>query len=85
MLSLNAGDNEKLYEKGGIGYRRSLAAFDKLIRDGEKKLSDSLLFWTRSRKAYIEYYFDSLEAAKADYLVAISLKMRLGSLPDSVL
>lgn len=85
FLSLNAGDNEKLYEKADQYYRESLAAFDKLIRDGEKKLSDSLLFWTRSRKAYIEYYFDSLEAAKADYLVAISLKMRLGSLADSVL
>lgn len=85
ILSLNAGDNEKLYEAADKHYRESLTIFDKLLKDGEKKLSDSLLFWIRAHKGYIEYYFDSLEAAKTDYLAAIHIKRKLGSLPDTVL
>lgn len=85
LLSLNAGDNEKMYEAADKHYRESLAIFDKLLKDGEKNLSDSLIFWAKTRKAYIEYYFDSLETAKTDYLAAIALKKKLGTLSDSVL
>lgn len=85
ILSLNAGDNEKLYEAADKHYRESLTIFDKLLKEGEKNLSDSLLFWIRARKGYIEYYFDSLEAAKNDYLAAINIKRKLESLPDAVL
>ncbi|HRF20310.1 MAG TPA: tetratricopeptide repeat protein, partial [Chitinophagaceae bacterium] len=85
LLSLKAGDNEKLYEAADQHYRESLATFDKLLKEEEKNLSDSLLFWIKTRKAYIEYYFDSLETAKTDYLAAILLKKKLRSLSDSAL
>ncbi len=85
LLSQNAGDNEKMYAAVDQHYRESLTTFDKLLKEGEKNLTDSLLFWIRTRKAYIEYYFDSLEAAKTDYLAAILLKQKLGSLSDSAL
>jgi CHAT domain-containing protein len=85
LLALRAGGNEKLYEIADQKYLESLAEFDKLLTKAQGTLTDSLEFWIRIRKGYIEYYFDSFEVSKKDYLVAITLKKKLVSIPDSLL
>jgi CHAT domain-containing protein len=84
-LSSQAGDNEELIEKADEQYRRSLTAFTNLLPAAEKKGTDSLLFFIYLKTGYIHYYFDSIAAAKSDYLALISLKERLQALPDSFL
>ncbi len=84
-LSLLAGDNEKIQVTADEMYQQALTAFTSLAPASEKTGNDSLLFFIRLKTGFIQYYFDSVTAAKTDYLAAILLKQQLYSVPDSFL
>lgn len=84
-LYMQAGDNEELQTKADETYLQALTSFYKLIPDVEKGGNDSLTFFIRIKTGFIQNYFDSVNAAKADYLTAIALKQRLPSIADSFL
>ena len=84
-LSLLAGDNEKIQATADEMYQQALAEYTHLIATSGKKNNDSIFFFTRLKTGFINYYFDSITAAKTDYLIAISLKKQLYSVPDSFL
>jgi tetratricopeptide (TPR) repeat protein len=80
-----AGDNAVLKAKTDNAYRQALAAFAQLKPAIDKAGVDSLAFFTCLRTAAIEYYLDSMEAARADYLSAIALQKKLPAVTDSFL
>lgn len=84
-LSVKAGDNEELQLKADKIYQQALAAFTALIPVAEKAGNDSLAFFTRLKAGFIEYYFDSANAAKTDYLAVIALQQKLTFVADSFL
>jgi CHAT domain-containing protein/tetratricopeptide (TPR) repeat protein len=65
--------------------RQALTRFQKLIPDVEKANNDSLAFFCHSKIAILLYYFDSLELAKSEYLLAIVLKDKTRAITDSFL
>ncbi len=84
-LYTRAGDDETLQKKADETYLQALASFNKLIPSVEQEGNDSLAFFIRAKTGFIQYYFDSANAAKADYLEAIALKEKLPSIADSFL
>ncbi len=84
-LSLQAGADDSLQSKADEVYREALVGFNNLIPGIEKTGNDSLCFFIRLKTGFIEFYFDSINAAKKDYLATIALKQRLPSVPDSFL
>lgn len=81
-----AGDDETLLTRADNLYREALQEFSTLENGFRQTGNDSLLFMTWLRSGYIHYYFDSLQAAKQNYLSAIALKTKMQqSLPDSIL
>ncbi len=84
-LSSQAGDDDSLQAKADEVYREALVGFNKLVPVIEKTGNDSLRFFVHLKKGFIEFYFDSIHAAKKDYLATIALKQRLPSVPDSFL
>ncbi len=85
LLTQRAGDDETFQAKADATYQQALDAFALLRPAVEKTGNDSLVFFTRLRTAYLEYYFDSTEGARTDYLSAIALKKKLAAVPDSFL
>ncbi len=83
--SLKAGDNEQLQSKADETYQKALIGFASLIPAVEKTGNDSLLFFILLKRGFIHYYFDSINAAKKDYLGLIALKQKLQAIPDSFL
>lgn len=83
LLSAEAGENENLQAKADETMQQALAAFLNLEKASEKTGSDSLNFFIRLRAGFIQYYFDSADAAKKDYLAAIALKEKLPAVADS--
>ncbi len=84
-LSSQAGDDDSLQAKADAWYREALKSFNQLVPRLEKNGNDSLFFFARIKTGFIQYYFDSLNAAKRDYLTTISLKEKLPSVADSFL
>ncbi|MCX6316602.1 MAG: CHAT domain-containing protein [Bacteroidetes bacterium] len=81
-----AGDNEPLLLHADTLYSDALILFQSLQSYLHQPKHDSLLFMTRLRTGYIHFYFDSLEAAKTDYLEAIHLHAQLSTrVADSLL
>ena len=85
QLSLQAGSDDGLQAKADELYREALVGFNNLAPGIEKTGSDSLCFFVHLKTGFIEFYFDSINAAKKDYLSTIALKQRLPSVPDSFL
>lgn len=81
-IAAQAGDNEQKQLQADKLYRESLFKFNQLI---SKPTFDSLSFFIHSKAGFIQYYFDSTEAAKRNYLQAISLKQQLPKIADSFL
>jgi CHAT domain-containing protein/tetratricopeptide (TPR) repeat protein len=84
-LSSGAGENEKLQAAADEVYARALISFKKIIAAAEKTGNDSICFFAGLKAGFMEFYFDSLHAAKKDYLATIALKQRLPSVRDSFL
>ena len=84
-LAAQAGDNETLQAKADETYQQALTAFQTLIPAAEKSADDSLNFFLHLRTGFINYYFDSAEAARKDYSTAIALKQKLPDVADSFL
>ena len=84
-LAAQAGDNETLQAKADETYQQALTAFQTLIPAAEKSADDSLNFFLHLRTGFINYYFDSAEAARKDYSTAIALKQKLPEVADSFL
>lgn len=84
-LSLRSGNDEKLALRADNLYQRALSGFKTLIIKSDMAINDSLSFFTHAKAGFIEYYFDSVEAAKKDYLTAIKIKAKLPFLADSFL
>jgi CHAT domain-containing protein len=84
-LSQRAGDDEKMLEKADNLYLLALAKLKALIPQNGKLGNDSLSFFIHTKTALIDYYFDSTEAAKKNYLTAIHLKKKLPAIADSFL
>ena len=84
-LSTLAGDDEALQAKAVETYQQALLVFNNLIPSVEKAGNDSLLFFIKVKRGYIQYYSDSANAAKADYLAAIAIKQKLPVIADSFL
>ncbi|HEY6062766.1 MAG TPA: tetratricopeptide repeat protein, partial [Chitinophagaceae bacterium] len=84
-LSLQAGNDDSLQAKADEVYREALVGFNNLVPGIEKTGNDSLHFFVRMKTGFIEFYFDSINAAKKDYLATIALKQRLPAVPDSFL
>lgn len=81
-----AGDNETLLKKADDLYREALQQFTFISPSLGQPGQDSLLFLVKLKTGYINYYFDSLYAAKKDYLEAFAVKSRLrAAIQDSVL
>lgn len=81
-----AGDNEEILLRADVLYREALQEFSGLTAALHQPGQDSLLFLVKLRTAYINYYFDSLDAAKKDYLEVIAVKKNLqASIQDSLL
>ena len=85
QLSQRGRNDEKIQEKTGNLYLRALAQFKTLVPKNGKLGNDSLAFFIYTKTAFIEYYFDSVEAAKKNYLIAINLKTKLPIIADSFL
>lgn len=84
-ISLQAGESDELQAKADELYKQALLAFNSLIPAIEKTGNDSLLFFSWLKTGYINYYFDSTEAAKKDYLHLITLRQKLSAIADSFL
>ncbi len=84
-LSRLSADNEELQPATDKAYQQALSAFRGLIPAVEKQKNDSLAFFIRLKTGFINFYFDSADAAKKDYLAAIALKQKLSFIADSFL
>jgi len=84
-LSLKAGNDDSLQAKADEVYRKAFVGFNNLVPRIEKTGNDSLRFFIHIKTGFIEFYLDSINAAKKDYLATIALKQRLPSVPDSFL
>ncbi len=84
-LSDQAGEDEALQAKADEAYQQVLSVLTNLIPAMEKAGNDSLLFFTRLKTGFINFYFDSADAAKKDYLAVISLQEKLTNVADSFL
>ena len=82
---LSFRDDELSLDRSDSLFRKSLNEFRKIAAQAEKEQLDSLAFFSRLRLAYIEYYFDSTEAAKKNYHAVMDLYRRTPLLNDSFL
>jgi CHAT domain-containing protein len=78
-------DDESTQDYADKLYGQALVAFRHLLPGVRKAGYDSLAFFIHLRLGFIHYYFDSLPAAKNDYLSAIAIGQRLPLLADSFL
>lgn len=85
QLSLQAGNDEKLQAAAEDTYHQAFTALSSLIPAADKSGYDSLAFFIRLKTGFINFYFDSADAAKKDYLAAIALKQKLPGIADSFL
>ena len=83
QLSQRGSDDEKTLEITDNLYLRALAQFKSLIPKIGMTVNDSLAFFIHTKAGFIEYYFDSVESAKQNYLTAINLKTKLPAIADS--
>jgi CHAT domain-containing protein/Tfp pilus assembly protein PilF len=63
----------------------ALSGFQKIIPEVEKAGNDSLAFFCHAKTGLLRYYFDSIELAKKEYLLAIVLKNKTPAIADSFL
>ncbi|HEX4878146.1 MAG TPA: CHAT domain-containing protein, partial [Chitinophagaceae bacterium] len=84
-LSEKAEKNQQFNQQADTKYREALITYDNILKDSRNQLTDSLELIIRLRKGYIEYYFDSLNASKNDYLTCLRLKEKVPAIPDSLL
>ena len=84
-LSLLTGDDEAVQAKADEAYRQALLVLTNLLPAMEKSGNDSLLFYTRIKTGFINFYFDSADAAKKDYVAVMALQQKLPTIADSLL
>src|SRR5687768_2798153 len=71
--SAESANDESLSMKADSNFLNALAGFNRIVPQ-IMKTDDSLLFFIKIKTGYIHYYFDSVENAKEDYLLAHALK-----------
>jgi len=84
-LSGRADYSESVQKTQDGLYHAALEKFSEVAEECGRTSSDSLCFHTFIRIALINHYFDSIDAAKRNYLWAIQLKGNLPNIRDSFL
>lgn len=85
QLTLQETDDEEIAAKAEEIYRLALIQYTRLIPKSTAAAYDSLTLFLHIRSGFINYYFDSIVAAKKNYLAAIALKEKLPAIADSFL
>ncbi|MBL7740039.1 MAG: CHAT domain-containing protein [Chitinophagaceae bacterium] len=85
LLSADPGYSDATAAKEEAMNREALLGFLQIIPSIEKAKDDSLAFHCYYKAGVLLHYFDSLPAAKENYIKAIAVKSRLPYLADSFL